>query len=234
MELKTIINKLEGMTKKIYNTDKEELRMNLEELITYLKADYIKNGTLKNKKDVTIIRDMLKDDMLAMRKMNYSYIVENTKNTYAVCDGFRMLEAITPEANKLLEPFYSSENKFNKGYDALSIQDTIEIETDVDNLNEFIKKTKVDPLMERKPYIIEYGDKNVIGMNPTFLKEFIQITKTNKVLVEREPKISIDNSLYTCSRCPICLVGEDFRGIILPINLDNGRFDSDLIAYKVA
>lgn len=234
MELKTIINKLEGMTEKIYNTDKEELRMNLEELITYLKADYIKNGTLKNKKDVTIIRDMLKGDMLTMRKMNYSYIVENTKNTYAVCDGFKMIEAITPEANKMLEPFYSSENKFNKGYDALSIQDTIEIEIDVDNLNEFIRQTKIDFSKERKPYIIEYGDKNVIGVNPTFLKEFIQITKTNKILVEKDPEISINNSLYTCSRCPIHFVGKDFRGIVLPISLNEGRFESNEINYKVA
>lgn len=234
MELKTIINKLEGMTEKIYNTDKEELRMNLEELITYLKADYIKNGTLKNKKDVTIIRDMLKDDMLAMRKMNYSYIVENTKNTYAVCDGFRMLEAITPEANEMLEPFYSSENKFNKGYDALSIQDTIEIEIDVDNLNQFIRQEKIDNPEKRKPYIIEYGDKNVIGINPHFLKEFIQITKTNKVLVEKDPDKLTESGKYHFSRCPILFVGKDFRGIVLPINLDNGRFDSDLIAYKAA
>lgn len=234
MELKTIINKLEGMTEKIYNTDKEELRMNLEELITYLKADYIKNGTLKNKKDVTIIRDMLKDDMLTMRKMNYSYIVENTKNTYAVCDGFRMLEAITPEANKMLEPFYSSENKFNKGYDALSIQDTIEIEIDVDNLNQFIRQEKIDNPEKRKPYIIEYGDKNVIGVNPTFLKEFIQITKTNKVLVERDPKERIDHSLYNYTICPMLFVGKDFRGIVLPISLGCGRFESNEINYKAA
>lgn len=232
MELKTIINKLEGMTEKIYNTDKEELRMNLEELITYLKADYIKNGTLKNKKDVTIIRDMIKELAATRAGLAGSYIVKNTNNTHAIIDGYRMLEAITPEANKMLEPFYNKANGFNKGYDALSIQDTIEIEIDVDNLNQFIRQTKIDFPGERKPYIIEYGDKKVIGVNPTFLKEFIQITKTNKVLVEKEPTESINNSLYKYSRCPIHFVGEDFRGIVLPISLGCGRFDSNEINYK--
>lgn len=232
MELKTIINKLEGMTEKIYNTDKEELRMNLEELITYLKADYIKNGTLKNKKDVTIIRDMIKELAATRVGLAGSYIVKNTNNTHAIIDGYRMLEAITPEANKMLEPFYNKANGFNQGYDELSIQNTIEIEIDVDNLNQFIRQTKIDNPEKRKPYIIEYGDKNVIGVNPTFLKEFIQITKTNKVLVEKDPDKLTENGEYHFSRCPIHFVGEDFRGIVLPISLNEGRFESNEINYK--
>jgi len=216
METLTIIKRIENAK------SKDEL----QDLIRDLKADYLKEGNVKGKKDITIIKNFIKGTFNPTLKG--SYFVKDTENTYALCDGYRLLETISKEAEDLLKEFYNKEITFNTGYENItsSIDDVIEYEVDTQKLDETIKRNSLLKRTDKPhPFIISYGENNIIALNCSFLKDFITLMKTNKIYIEKNPTgILRDESsgekFANLCISPISIVGNDYRGIILPIRVE--------------
>ena len=220
METLTIINKLEKVKSGQGNPIED-----LTEIINTLKAEYLKTTHTKNKKDVTIIKDFIKKtDNPTMRG---SYMTDEVNPTYALCDGYRLLEATSEASQLILKEFLNKDITFSMGYEKTSLNASMlsEIEINMDDLEKALNKNKL--AKEKYPFIVHYGDNNVIGLNPTYLRDFLQICKTNKILVETQPTRTLtidDTEAYYMSISPISIIGEDYRGIILPIRLSSVQY----------
>lgn len=216
METLTIINKLEKV-----RTGKGNPQEDLLEIINILKADYLQKSHTKNRKDITIVKDFIKK--IDHPGMKGSYMTDEAIPHYAICDGFRLLESISEASESILKEFYNKEITFNLGYEktALNMNDLMEVDINIQDVEKAINKNKL--AKERNyPFIVHYGDNNVIGLNPSYLMDFLQICKTNKVYIQTHASsklVTEDGEEYNMCTSPISIIGEDYRGIILPIRL---------------
>lgn len=136
------------------------------------------------------------------------------KNNYILTDGFRIITFKNETDNeKIIEKYKIQPNNINQKL-SFNFDETNNIEIKIDDINKIREHIKLHP---RIPYIIKHNDKEY-GINPEYLLEAIELTKSNSIWVS-------DDVLKT-----YLVKGKDYNYYILPIRLNNNVSTTNISA----
>lgn len=129
------------------------------------------------------------------------------KNMYILTDGFRIITFKSETDNKrIIEKYKIQSNNINQKLN-FNFDETNNIEIKIDDIDKIKEHISLHP---KTPYIIKYNDKEY-GVNPEYLIEAMELTKSNSIWVS-------DDTLKT-----YLVKGEKYNYYILPIKLNNSK-----------
>jgi len=172
----------------------EDLKLALEENI----RDDIENGKGTNKKDITIIKSLIKNCDNDRLKYAHGFTYNNNKY-FGFTEGHRVLASKNDFSIEHSENPLKLESFFNSFDDCKNT-----FEADIKDLKLFISlhKSKND----ETPYILNINENLRVGVNPKYLLDSIMFCDTNVLHLTNE-------------KSPIYVMGKENISLVLPVNI---------------